>query len=212
MLAVGAIIGVLIAREGGEPVGPPIALKSGWALHTQRSDGFRIGLPGEWKPVPTTSADAAFNALKDQNPGLAAMVRDQLGGNLSALIRFIAFDVRSPTLSQNFATNMNVVLTPLPGGTNFDRFVDLNLQQLRQVPGLSETIATQRVQLPAGEAAIITSRLDINTAAGTQSAAITQYLLQRGDSGYILSFTTLPANLSTYAPLFEEVARTFRYV
>jgi len=177
-----------------------------------KAAGFNLGLPPGWRSVSTTNVDTAFNELKGANPELAAMVRDQLGSSLSRLIKLLAFDVNSPTLAEEFATNLNVIAAPLEDGVTFDQFLEQDVTQIGGVHGITKgAIDTQRLTLPAGESALIHAQLTLNGPGGPQLTSISQYLLLRGSIGYILSFTTLPSNLAAYAPLFDEIARTFRY-
>jgi len=187
-------------------------LKSGWTRHTVKAAGFNLGLPPGWRSVSTTNVDTAFDELKGANPELAAMVRDQLGSSLSRLIKLLAFDVNSPTLAEEFATNLNVIAAPLEDGVTFDQFLEQDVTQIGGVHGITKgAIDTQRLTLPAGESALIHAQLTLNGPGGPQLTSISQYLLLRGSIGYILSFTTLPSNLAAYAPLFDEIARTFRF-
>ena len=210
LLVGGAIAGVLVARSGGEGSKGP-ALKSGWTRHVLENEGFSVGLPPGWMAVPTSSADEALKALKDANPELERLVRDQVGSSLSSLLKLLAFDVNSPTLAKDFATNMNVLVAPLPASVGFDEFVGQNLAQLQAVPGVTG-IQSQRLTLPAGPSALVHSRLSVSGGGESQIVSISQYLIRGEGSGYILSFSTRPDALSGYASLFEEIARTFRLV
>jgi hypothetical protein len=216
-LAIGTGIGVGIAlRSSGDadeaklPAPSPVPI--GWAMQEVPAEGFAVALPPTWEDVPTSSADEALGALRDANPGIAALVENQLGGTVSAFIKLLAFDLESPTLAEQFVTNMNVVVAPVPSGIKFEDFVEANLSQLRAVPGLAGDIKQETLALPAGQAAQVRSRLTLQSPDGEKIAAITQYLLVRGTRGYILSFSTTPTHEPTYAALFTRIAGTFRYL
>jgi hypothetical protein len=209
-IAVGAIVAILVSKSGSDG-GSAATLKSGWTREAPSGQGFSVGLPPGWSSVSTKSADDAFNSLKSANPELANLVKDQLGASLSSLIRLLAFDVRSPTLAQQFATNLNVVVAPTGTGVSFDAFLEANLAQLRQTPGLGSTLRSQSLELPAGKSAKVTSQLTVNAPGGQQTVAITQYLLVNDGRGYIISFSTLPSYVGSYSSLFQEVAETFRF-
>jgi hypothetical protein len=215
-LAIGTGVGVGIGLRGsGEPEVaevPPSPVPAGWAIQEVPAEGFAVALPPAWRDVPTTSADEALGALRDANPGIAELVENQLGGTVSAFIKLLAFDLESPTLAEQFATNMNVVVAPVPSGIRFEDFVEANLSQLRAVPGLAGDIKQETVTLPAGRAAQVRSRLTLQSPDGEKIAAITQYLLVRGTRGYILSFSTTPTHEPTYTDLFTRIAGTFRYL
>jgi hypothetical protein len=184
-------------------------LEPGWKRVAVAAEGFNLGIPPGWKSVSTTSANQAFDALKSANPALANLVKDQLGGNLGSLIKMLAFDTKSPTLKQQFATNMNVVVAPA-AGVDIDTFLAQNIGQLRQTPGLAN-IESRRFELPAGPAGLVTSRLTVNAPGGAQQVAITQYLVVSGTKGYILSFSTLPTSMPAYVDQFQQIAETFRF-
>lgn len=207
----GVVAGLVIARSGDDDSGPTgrVTIPAGWTTHNLTAEGFRLGLPPEWKDVPPGQVDSALDDLREDNPDLAELIESQLAGSLSSLVRFFAFDTRSPTLAEEFATNVNVVVEPLPGGVDFDEYLDANLRQLRQVPGVTVSAENERVQLPGGRAGLIKSQFTLNTPGGPRQIAVTQYVLLRSDRGFILSMTTTPMHESTYVPLWDRIARTF---
>lgn len=205
LIGAGAVVGVVLARGGGSSSVEPAALRSGWTR--QAGPRFTLGLPPEWRSFPTTANTEEFAALEKSDPQRAALLRDQFGGELSPLIRFIAFEVGTP-LSQQFSTNLTVIVAEAAGG--LDGFIENDATQLRRAEGVGSTIQEQRIELPAGEAGIVTAQLQIP--GGSQLGAVTHYVLVRGETGYILQFTTLADQLTRLAPLFEEIARTFRFV
>jgi len=210
LMAIGAIAAVAIARSRGHQPGRA-TLKSGWTSHTVAAGGFSIGLPPNWTSISTTSAGDAYEALRAANPQLANLVKDQLGLTASSLIKLLAFDVRSPTIALGVPTSMNVVVAPIAGGVDLDVFLAQNLAELRRTPGITGTIGTQRVMLPAGEFALVSSHLSANGPGGAQEIAISQYLTVSQTRGYIVSFSTLPSYLNKYTDLFQEIARTMRF-
>lgn len=215
-LAAGAGVGIGLGLRGGSsddaarlPAASP--LPAGWELKTLRAEGFAVGLPPSWQDVPTSSADEALRGLREANPAIAALVENQLGGTVSEFIKLLAFDLESPTLTEEFVTNMNVVVAPVPDGVGFEQFVEANLDQLRTVPGLAGDIERGSANLPSGEAAIVRSRLTLQSPGGEKVAAITQYLLVRGARGYIVSFSTTPTHDREYAKTFLAIMDSFRY-
>jgi hypothetical protein len=209
-VGVGALIAVPLLKLNSDK-GADAALKAGWKRVAPSGEGFSLGLPPGWNSVSTRSADDAFNSLQSANPELANLVKDQLGASLSSLIKLLAFDIQSPTLQQRFATNLNVVVAPTGSGVSFDAFLEANIDQLRRTPGLGNTLRSEKISLPAGQAAKITSQLTVNSAGGQQTVAITQFLLVNEARGYIVSFSTLPSHVGSYSGLFQEIADTFRF-
>ena len=205
VIAIAAVGGTLIFKRTSDRD----KLEPGWRRARVAAEGFSLGMPPGWRSVSTTNADKAFEALRSANPQLADIVKDQLGASLSSLIKLLAFDTRSPTLAQQFATNMNVVVAPA-AGIDIDTFLEQNLAQLRKTPGLAN-VESRRVDLPAGPAGQVTSQLTVNAPGGAQQVAITQYLVVNGQKGYIMSFSTLPTSMPAYVDLFQQIAETFRF-
>jgi hypothetical protein len=206
LIALGAIGATLVVRLGTGKDGGK--LEPGWRRVKVAAEGFSVGLPPGWRSVSTTDADKAYEALKSANPQLASLVKDQLGGTLSSLIKLLAFDTRSPTLAQQFATNMNVVVAPA-AGVDIDTFVEQNLAQLRKTPGLTN-VESSKIELATGRAGLVTSQLTVNAPGGAQQVAITQYLVTNGEKGYIMSFSTLPSFVASYKGQFQKIAETLR--
>lgn len=205
----GAATAIFLVRsgDGGEKVGSGAAPDE-WTTHDLTAEGFRLDLPPGWQKVSPGEVDASFEALRASNPDLAEQIESQ-AGNLNELVRFFAFDTRSPTLAQEFATNVNVVVEPLPGGVDFAGYLDANLTQLRQVATVTVTVEDENIALPGGRAAVINSVFTLNAPTGEREVAVTQYLLMKGSRGFILSMTTTPEHTATYRPVWEQIAKTF---
>ncbi|MEX2554031.1 MAG: hypothetical protein WEB06_00170 [Actinomycetota bacterium] len=184
-------------------------IPAGWTAHDISADGFRLGLPPGWQKVSHGEVDASLEALRQDNPDLAEQIEGQVAGSLNELVRFFAFDTRSPTLAEEFATNVNVVVEPLPAGVDFTQYLDANLSQLRQVPRVTVTVADDNIALPGGRAALIDSVFTLNSPRGDRVIAVRQYLFMKGNRGFVLSMTTTPGHASTYKPLWEQIAKTF---
>ena len=212
----GSGAGIWLATRTRDDVGlnidlTPHPLPSGWNETVFRSDGFAIAFPPAWRAIDPRNAEDGLDAISNENPELASLVRTQIG-SLSDLIRLLAVDSESPSLSQDFATNANVIVQPVPSGVTFEEFVQANAQQLRTIPGVTTSLEDDAVSMPAGRAALVRSRLPIKTANGETIAAVSQYLLLSRGRGYILSFTTTPELEASYVSVFDAITRTFRYV
>jgi len=205
-LSIGAAVGIVLALAN-RSAGPSTPLRAGWTRHTVRAAGFRIDLPPGWDAVSTTSVTSAYEQLKASNPALADLVRTQLGGGLSRLIKLLAFDTKSPTLVEDFATNANVVVAPVARGTTFSSFLQQTLDQLAAVPGTTD-VRGQRGTLPAGSSARVRATVSLSSGATKVEYATVQYLLLHDGTGYVISFATLPDQVEFYLPLFEEIAKT----
>lgn len=213
-LVAGAATGVFLAgRNKSKDSKNPITttIPAGWTTYDKNADGFRLGLPKGWDDVAPGEVDDALQGLRQGNPELADLIEQQVSGSLSEYVRFFALDGESPTLAQGFATNVNVVVeTELPDGLSFATYVNANLANLRKVPGVDIREQDTAVVLAGGTAALIKSHLTLNTPAGPQVVAVTQYIWLDDGRGLILSMTTTPEHEPTYAATFEQIANTFQ--
>jgi hypothetical protein len=209
-LVVGAPAAFFILRSSGDDkkvgsAGFPV----GWTTHTVSVEGFKLGLPPEWNRVEAGTVDESLDAVRKDNPELAQVIESQLSGSLSTFVKFFAFDTRSPTLAEEFATNANVVVESLPAGVEFDEYLQANLSQLREVPKVSVSLEDDNLALPGGRAALIRSTFSLNSPDGEREVSVTQYVFLKGGRGFILSMTTTPGHAATYEPLWEQIAKTF---
>jgi hypothetical protein len=202
LLGAGAVIGALLVRSNEVE---PAPLKAGWSRQT--GPGFTLGLPPGWRSFPTTTDSKAFADFEKSDPARAAILREAFGGTLSPLIKFVAFDIGTP-VSENFVTNMQVLVLPAPNG--LDGFIETDATQLAGAPGISSSVEKQRIELPAGEAGIVSARIRLSGTAPL--ASVTHYALVVEDVAFLMQFTTLADDLAELAPEFEDVARSFRFV
>ena len=214
LLGIALVVGVpaafLILRssDSDKTVGSaPIPV--GWTTHTVSADGFKLELPPEWNRVEAGTVDESLDAVRKDNPELAQVIESQLSGSLSTFVKFFAFDTRSPTLAEEFATNANVVVESLPAGVEFDEYLQANISQLRAVPKVSVSLEDDNVALPGGRAALIRSTFTLNSPDGERQVSVTQYIFLKGNRGFILSMTTTPGHAATYEPLWVQIAKTF---
>jgi hypothetical protein len=203
LLGAGAVIGTLLARSNDGP--QPAPLKAGWSR--QSAPGFTLGLPPGWRSFPTTADSTAFADLEKSDPARAAILREAFGGAVSPYVKFLAFDIGTP-VSENFVTNMQVLVLPAPNG--LDGFIDTDARELAGAPGFEGAIGTQRIALQAGDAGIVSARIRLSGTAAP--AAVIHYALVVEDVAFVMQFTTLAGDLTELAPEFEDVARSFRFV
>lgn len=202
LIGAGAVIGALLTLRGNST--EPAPIKAGWSR--QSGPGFTLGLPPGWRSFPTTMDEKAFADLEKTDPGRAAILREAFGGEISPFVRFLAFDIGTP-VSESFVTNMQVLVLPAPGG--LEAFVENDARQLGNAEGIASSVEQQRIELPAGEAGIVSARLRLTPTAPL--AAVTHYALVVEDVGFVMQFTTLEKDLAQLGPEFEDVARTFRF-
>ncbi|MBI3977876.1 MAG: hypothetical protein HY331_06800 [Chloroflexi bacterium] len=194
------------APASRSPTAPPAA--SGWTLYEKRSDGFALALPAAWQQIDLDreTLGTAFAAVRSQNPDVADLLEDQartLGG---FTIRFFGYQLASDGFAQ-----ANVIPIPFGAETPLDFFEQVGVGLLESMPEIVKPVAVRRVALPAGEAAELRYRLNATTATGqVRPVVITQYLMVKGEKGYVLTLLTTPGQAESYAAIFERIGQSFR--
>ncbi|HYY54256.1 MAG TPA: hypothetical protein VFA01_02650 [Candidatus Dormibacteraeota bacterium] len=207
----------LVSESPGAPTPTPsplatirLKLDANWTAVDRSADGFAIGLPPRWRDIdldPQT-LDASLRSIDD--PQYQALLREQTSSLLTSGVKVFAFDFTPSNVSSTgFTTNLNVILEALPYTVSLDVYEQLALAQLSQLDAVSKPVAHQRVTLPAGTFTKLTYRITLTTASGQSTSSITQYAIVSGLSAYVLTFTTTPAQATTYASTFTKIASTF---
>lgn len=189
-----------------------VGLPDGWSRVP--GDGFSIGLPDTWESL--TASDIADSGVLDQmredNPDAAAAIDQAESAMRSGQVQLFAFDPGPRTSETGFATNVNVIRV---GDTDGEPIEDLADQiaagvQL-QIPVEGE-IETSTTTLPAGEAAVLTYRWNLN-APGDQTfdVAVTQYLIVTDGDAYIVTFSGLGEAVDDDRATWETMAASFRF-
>lgn len=172
----------------------------GLAAYEVASGGFTLSVPEEWKAanIDEILDEGALERLREEDPELARQVEPF--AQPGSPVKFVALD---PDVQDDFATNANVYVEEVPAGVTRDQYFDASVDNITEAIGAPEQ---ERVTLPAGEALRLSYVQEI--ASGRQ-VAILQYLLFEGETGYVITYTTLPDRSAEYAETFETSARTF---
>jgi hypothetical protein len=187
-----------------DPTAVQVASSKGLTTYDVRSQDFSLAVPEDWR---TASVDELLDeetmaAARAEAPTLAPLLETL--ATESSPIKLVAFDPAAN--AEAFATNVNVFVEPLPSGFTRQRYFDVNLEQLMRLFGPDVAIEEQQVRLPGGWA----MRLSYQAfSAGPQILSTVQYVFFRRDTGYVLTYTTLPDRLAEAAEDFERSARTF---
>ena len=195
-------LGVILAA------GTALAADAEYRRHSVPNQGVSLSLQGSWKTISAKEAtQLAGSGLDDfvrAHPELAGVVA-QLGQKNSPL-KFFAFD---PVPLRGFATNVNVVVTPLPGGISFAAFRRAIVQEVKTLPLTG--LADSDVRLPGGRAVRLTYRLHLTARGKPLTVATTQYAFPRPTRSIVVTYTTLPGALRSYGPVLHTSARSIRF-
>ncbi|MGH3066785.1 MAG: hypothetical protein ACRDOF_10870 [Gaiellaceae bacterium] len=180
------------------------ALGAEYRRYVVRGEGISIAVPASWAATEGGVSGAVLDRLARENPKLAPFVRG-LGGANSPM-KFIALDRR---VRDDFATNVNVVVVPVPSGIRFAQYRQTLLAELRPIVGsapIEQSVAT----IHGVAAARFRYRLRL-TYGRTITVQTLQYAFLRPGRSVVVTYTTLPKLSSTYAVTFKRSAASIRF-
>jgi hypothetical protein len=188
---------------GGES--PPEAVVGDGLTRYEISSGrFSIGVPETWHATTSTQMKkASFKRFADQNPAFAAYAGAM--AKKSSPFKFFAYD---PVVRKRFATNLNVMVTPVPDGVPPKKYKRSALAEAKSIA--DSPLDSSEVDLPAGKALRIEYRARFLLNGRRKAIATTQYALLLDNTSYVLTYTTLPALRSNYADWFRLSAESFQ--
>ena len=199
------LIVVLLAGCGfsGEST-PEAVVGDGLTRYEISSGRFSIGVPETWHATTSTQMKkASFKRFAHQNPAFAAYAGAVAKKN--SPFKFFAYD---PVVRKRFATNLNVMVTPLPEGVSPEKYKRSALGEAKSIA--DSPLDSSEVDLPAGRALRIEYRARFLLNGRRKAIATTQYALLLDNTSYVLTFTTLPALRNDYADWFRLSAESFQ--
>ncbi len=188
---------------GGESA-PESTGDNGLTRYEISAGRFAIGVPQTWHA--TSSAQmrkASFKRFASQNPSFAAYA-DAVGRKNSPF-KFFAYD---PVIRQKFATNLNVLVKPVPKGTTWEAYRRGALGEAKSLA--AGRVSATDVDLPAGKALRVEYHIRFVLEGRKRTVSTTQYGLLLEDTSYVLTYTTLPAARDEYADWFKLSAESFQ--
>lgn len=193
---------------------PTQALTEGWTEYRQPEDGFAVALPATWRKVDAGPQvlTTAFTALPAPATALSAfaVASDRPAGSDFC---FYALDLAPESTGNAFATNLNVLHRPVPAAMALADFASGNVAELEKAAQVIKPVLQERVQLPAGPAVRLHYRLTVPVAEGPDlQLSLTQLLLVSRQSGYVLTFATLPEQETHYSDVFQRIAQSLRWL
>jgi hypothetical protein len=202
----------LVAPAGGLAVeaGPP--LKSGWTLYPMAADRFAIALPPGWKQIsfdPQLVA-AQLDEVGRKNPGLSPIGRQET--SVAPLVKFIAIDTAPAASVDTFTTSVNVFHRTMPVPAPLSIYAAISLKALQDNPYGSQPIARKKITTAAGEAQVFgyDNRLRMPDDQDVASAN-RQYVVAMGWDLYVINCAAPLALEPQYAPMFDDIAASFRW-
>jgi hypothetical protein len=171
--------------------------------HTVPNQGLSLAVPASWVAVDASLPASAIDRLSRQNPKLAPYL-GQLSGPGSAA-KFLALD---PAVRNGFATNVNVVVAPIPS-VPFEVFRSAIVREIRSLVGSAKI--DERVVTIDGVRGVRLSYPFRITVGRTYTVSTLQYAFPRAGKSIVVTYTTLPSVKTRYAPTFARSAASIRF-
>jgi hypothetical protein len=176
---------------------------AGFTVRAVPDEGFAIAVPKKWSSIdaPTALSGSSVKQFERENPAAAGAV-EALARPKSPM-KFVAVD---PT-GARFATNVNVLVSQIPADVSFQRWTSA---ETAQIAALKPTqLKRGAIQLPAGKAYRLAYHARLRIRGILRDLAIHQYMVKRGPSLYVVTFTTEAGAERRFAKTFNQSAQTF---
>jgi hypothetical protein len=178
---------------------------AGFTIRVVKDEGFSIAVPKAWRSVDTQQVlSGGLKQFRKANP--------QLGSELEALarpnspIKLVAVD---PKLERGFATNLNLLVTEIPSGIEFDQWTSVQVAEIEKVQTV-KGLKREETQLRPGRALHLSYRVSFKRPSGSFVAFVHQYMVKNDGFLYVLTYSTLPSTEPKYKKTFADSARSFR--
>ena len=186
---------------------PAAPTAEAWVQHS--AAGMGISLPAEWQALNLSRGDVQtlFADFEKKNPELARII-----GSADALQDVALWAFRAAGPDAAFVDNLNIRRTPL-GAQKVEQMPDVLGPVLDQYRQLGFEIGESRADLQIGGHPAARLAYSFQFAAGEGRSlrlSGTQYLIAAPGDLWILSFSAAPGNETTLAPVFEQIAQSFR--
>ncbi len=186
-----------------------------WREYNLPEDMLALALPQTWQKVDAASGmlGGTLQTLSRQHSALADLVDNGRARAAAQSIRFFAFDFAPASVASGFMTNVSLLRQTLSGSVTLEAFAAANVRELEKIAQLSGQVEQEAVQLPVGGTLRLRYQLILQGKNGDPlELYLTQYLLVRGSSAYVLTFATTPPQAEEYAPVFERIGRSLRWL
>jgi hypothetical protein len=210
VLLVGALGSGCGGRESALPTATNVETRpaapstpEGFTVRAVPDPGFAIAVPKSWSSIDASAAlsSASVKRFERENPAAAGAVHALTQSN--SPMKFVAVDPRG----REFATNVNILVSRIPPDASFEQWT---AAETAQIAALKPTRLTKgTVELAAGRAYRLAYHAQLRIRGTLRNLAIHQYMVKRGPSLYVVTFTTEARAEERFRETFEEAARTF---
>ncbi len=172
---------------------------SGWKRHAVPNVGVSLAVPASWVVIDSKLPPELVDRMLRENPKLAPFMQSLLSANSPT--KFIALD---PVVRNGFATNVNVVATPVP--TYYRKALPLEIRNIAH-----GRVQTRTVTIQGARAVRLLYHLPLRFDGKKLTVQTLQYAFLRKARSVVVTYTTLPALAGRYARTFSSSAATVRF-
>ena len=165
---------------------------NGWTLYDMPTVGIAIAAPPSWTVYSFDEAgrEKLSEDLKTKSPDIVAQIEDftrEFEGQTNVMM--LGLDTELPD-DAKFASNFNIVVSPIPPGLDLDTIANLSLQEVESRMSGGEA-SVERVELPAGDAAALMYSVDQPLIGGdVVRIDVVMYMVINESEGVAVTFST----------------------
>ena len=165
---------------------------NGWTLYDMPTVGIAIAAPPSWTVYSFDEAgrEKLSEDLKTKSPDIVAQIEDftrEVEGQTNVMM--LGLDTELPD-DAKFASNFNIVVSPIPPGLDLDTIANLSLQEIESRMAGGEA-SVERIELPAGDAAALKYSVEQPIIGGdVVGIDVVMYLVIDGSNGVAVTFST----------------------
>ena len=194
----------IAASVAQKPAVAEVEVPNGFRLRQSRADNVALAFPPRWQAL--TSQDARYPGVMPMfgqlNRGLAATI-----GALSmpdGPVKLVGFD---PRTLDGLATTASVMVVSVNPAASYADWRGKVVRQTRRLPSTHGRVRARNVAHPLGAAL----RLEYLRRYGNgRPIATLQYFVNRGETGYVVTYMARPKVMRRLAGQFAASARTLR--
>ena len=149
--------------------------------------------------------------VTEQNPQLGSFYTTDYFKNLAVSgIKLMAIEVDVKAMAEGKSSNLSLLVLDLPFDLTLEDYIELNFLQMKDMFGEDFKITKEEAVwggMPAGK---FSYELEMNNMYGEpQVLAYQQYLLLKGRTQYVLTFTTAKERTAEFRDIYNKISASF---
>jgi len=170
-------------------------------------------LPPDWAVLDLSSDDFEdmLSLVTEQNPQLGSFYTTDYFKNLAVSgIKLMAIEVDIKAMAVGKSSNLSLLVLDLPFDLTLEDYIELNFLQMKEMFGEDFKITQEEAVwggMPAGK---FSYELEMNNMYGEpQVIAYQQYLMLKGRTQYVLTFTTAKERTAEFRDIYNKIFTSF---